>query len=148
RATDIDVFNGHGVRHIRSGRSFLERIQVGHYQIDWIDGQLLQSLHILRIISPRQKSAVNIWMERLHASAEYLRKSGQFGHIRDRQASLAKSTRRTAGRNQCDALLVQSLREGHERRLVEDGDQRPTDGHEVLRRWKIFRVYHENQNSI
>src|SRR5690606_34974663 len=77
RATDIDVFNGHGVRHIRSGRSFLERIQVGHYQIDWIDGQLLQSLHILRIISPRQKSAVNIWMERLHASAEYLRKSGQ-----------------------------------------------------------------------
>ena len=60
---------------------FLEWIEIHDHQVDRLDPMLLHLALMALVGAPREDSAVNFRMQRLHASVEHL---GQAGEILDR----------------------------------------------------------------
>ena len=86
RPANVDVFNrviqaavGHGYRG-------LERVQIDHQHIDGVDAVVLQGLHVLRHITPRQQAAVHFGMQGFHATIEHFCKPSDLGHFAHRQS--------------------------------------------------------------
>ncbi len=80
-------------------------------------------LPVSGISAPKQNSAVNFRMQRLHAPAQHFRPSGQFGHVAYGDSRIAQQPRRPSGRHNFNFQRSQLPRKFHQPRLVVDADQ-------------------------
>src|SRR5207247_1095476 len=66
-----DAFAGHRLH---------ERIEIAAQDVDLVEPVLPQRIHVLRPVSPSEKTSVDAWVKSLDASVHHLREAGQVGH--------------------------------------------------------------------
>ena len=89
RTADIDVFDGHRQSHIRFQNGFLEGVEVDGHDVDGLDPQLLQLVHVFRFFSHRQDPAVDCRVEGLDSAVQAFRESGHIGDPHDFYAAFS-----------------------------------------------------------
>jgi hypothetical protein len=129
RAADIDVLDRLVERRAFGDRRF-ERIEIAHQQVDAFDAVCLHCFGMIRNITQCQQSAMNLRVQRLHASVHHLRRTRNLGNIRNGQSGVAQRLRRAAGRDQRRAVFRETLREIDQTGLVGNGKQRAANGAE------------------
>ncbi len=93
---------------------------------------LLQRGDMLRQVAPRQDAGMDFRLQRFDAAVKHLRKAGVIGHFGDnRHTIVGEQFCGAAGGQDCDAQLLQSLREFQYAGFVGDADQCLFDGSHV-----------------
>ncbi len=124
-SADVDLLDQRGVIEVALRRGLLEAIQVHHHQAEGIDTQFRELLAVRGVSEVRQHPAVDARMERLDTAVEHLRRTGDLGHVGDRQSGLAQGPCGATGGDQLEAAIDEAARELREAGLVGDGEQRP-----------------------
>jgi hypothetical protein len=117
---DIDILHRFGVVGSGSHRR-LERVEVHDQQVDRGDPVRLGRGHVARIVTQRQKPAVDLRVQRLDAPIHHLGKPGNLCHVADGDPGLAKRARGPAGGEQFDPAIRQPLRQFDQPGLVGHG---------------------------
>ena len=118
RPADVDVLDRVFECAIRLRDRRGERIEIHHHQIDRIDA--MRAHHFIVDVATSQQSAVNLRMQRLHATIHDFRKAGvrrHFGHL---DAILFEQRGGAARRENRDAPLLQCTSEIDEAVFVGD----------------------------
>jgi hypothetical protein len=98
---DVDILNDFvatGAPH--EGR--FERIEIDDDEVDRRDSMLLHRRCVPGIVAHSEKSAVHLWMERLHPPIHHLREAGNVTNVTHFGAAFAQFRRGASGRNQLD----------------------------------------------
>src|ERR1700688_1663232 len=75
-----------------------------------------------------QNPTVNFRVQRLHATAEHFRPTGQVGYVAHRNCCFAQEPRRTPCRDNFDSERRELARKFDDASLVIHADERPLDG--------------------
>ena len=130
RSADVDVLDAFVIDGALRRRR-LERVQIHHDQIDRRDAMLRHLCHMFRQIAPPKDAAVDLRHERLHPTVEDFGKTAVFGHLGDRDASVAQRSRRSSGGQDCDPRGRQRRGERHEPCFVGHGNQRAANSDDI-----------------
>ena len=84
---DIDVLQGI-VETRPAAHGLDERVQVACHQIDGVDAVLLELGRVIGGVTTSQKATIHLGVQGLDSPVQYLRESGQVGHLRYGQPSL------------------------------------------------------------
>ena len=125
-AADVDLLDalvGAGAAHHGLG----ERVQVRHHQVERLDPEVGQLLHVGLEPAVGEDAGVHLGVQRLHPAVEALGEAGQVLDLGHRQAELLDQRGGAAGGDQRHAGLVEAAHEVLEPGLVIDGHQRPLD---------------------
>ena len=80
RATDVDILDAVVIGGAL-GHGGLERVKVDHQQVDHLDAMGFHRGQVLGIVAQRQKPAMHLGMQGLHAAVHHLGEAGHFGHV-------------------------------------------------------------------
>ena len=128
RAADIDLLHAL-LRRGAAGGGLLERVQVGHEQLERGDLTLAELLAVRGLPHVGEQPGVHRRMEGLDPAVEALGKAGQVLHPGHRHARGTDRRRGAAGADDLDPGTGQCLRQPGQPGLVVDADQRPPDGY-------------------
>ena len=84
---------------------------------------VLQCLHVLGQVMPRQQAAVHFGVQGFHTAVQHFRKPGDFGHFGHGQTLLGQQLGGAAGGDEAHAQGVQITREFDDAGFVRDGDE-------------------------
>ena len=127
RTADIDVLDGLLLAHPGVGDRLFERIEVHANEVDRLDPLVLERLHVVGQVPPRQQRRVQPWVERLDPSAKDLRRAGELRDVGHLESRVAQRRGRAARGQDLDIEVAQRPGEVHDARLVGDGDKRALD---------------------
>ena len=122
-ATNVDVFNRVVQAAIGLGHGGFKRVEVDHQQVDGFNAVVLQRLHVLRQVAPRQQAAVHFGVQGFHTAIEHFGKAREVGHFTHRQTLRTQQLRGAPGGNELDAKRVQGLGELHHIGFIGHGNQ-------------------------
>ena len=123
RAADVDHLDDLGLGRVGQLRDPRERVQRDADEVDEVDLLLLESLHVLVELAPREDAGMDARVERLDAAAQHLGSHGDRLHGGDGQAGLGQERRGASGRDELPAELGEAARELVDAFLVVDADQ-------------------------
>ena len=123
RAADVDVLDGFLHCDVRPGHRLLERIKIHHDQVNRLDPVFFHLRLVAGIAAQIEQTAVNLRMQRLHATGEHFRESGVIAQFDDGQAGLPQSPGGAAGGNQFHFRRDQRLRQRDEPGLIVNRDE-------------------------
>ena len=109
----------------------LERVEVGHQQIDRRDLVLLHLGDVFRQVAPAQQAAMDLRHQCLDAPVEDFGKAGMGGHINHRDAGITQRLGRAAGGEDLDPAGRQRAGEINQAGLVGHRHQGTADGNDI-----------------
>ena len=125
-AANVDIFDrGVEIRTARHGG--LERIEIHHQEIDWGNPMGLHGGHMFGLATHREQTAVNVWMQGLHAAVHHLGAAGDLGDVDDVEPRFAQGLGRPARGHERHAVLGERLGEINDASLVADGKEGSRD---------------------
>src|SRR6185312_6226030 len=104
-----------------------ERVEVGHDEVERLDAELGQLLHVGVQASVGEDAGVHLRVQRLDPAVEALGEAGEVLDPGDGQAERLDAGGRASGGDQLDAGSRKALHQLVETRLVVDGDQGAPD---------------------
>lgn len=99
-AADVDVLDRLLGRDALPRDRLAERIQIHRDEIDRLNSMLGDCRHVLGNIAPREQSAVNRGVQRLHSAVHHLREARDFADVDRLEAGGAQRSGRAARRNE------------------------------------------------
>src|SRR5262245_18017691 len=126
---DIDLLDRLLARHAGPSYGLDERIERADHQVDGRDAVLLERGQVLGHVLAGQDPAVDLRMQRLHATVEYLGESGRLRYVDDPDTGVADELGGAAGRDDLHAEGGEPPGELDDPGLVMNADQRPPDFH-------------------
>ena len=125
-AADVDLLDAPLRRGAGRDRR-LERVQVGHQELERLDPELPQLRLVLGVRGIREQARVHPGVQGLHPAVQAFGEAGQLLHAGDRHPGRADPGRGAAGGYDLDAGRVQAGRQLLQAGLIEDADQRTAD---------------------
>ena len=138
RPADVHVLGGHRVRRVRRGHGVGERVEVDDHEVERDEAVVGHRLHVLRVVALVEDAAVDGRVQRFYPSAEDFGCARDGGHVRHVQPRVPKRLRRSARRDEFDAVPGEALGERDEARFVEHRQQGAADGRAVGRRRQVL----------
>ena len=130
RATDVDHLHDLGV--IRAGRHGVgERVEVADDEVDRRDVELVELVEVVLLGPVGEDPGVDLRVQRLDPAVEALREAGDVLDPGHRHAAVGDALGGRPGRDDLDALLVQTGGEPLDPGLVEHAHERTADGGDV-----------------
>ena len=125
RPADVDQLDGVLLGDALARDAVLERIEVDADDVEGLELVLRERRSVLGQVAPGEDGRMDAGVKRLDPAAEHLGEPGHVLDARDGEPLVLEEPRRAAARDQLEAELGQSLREGAEPGLVVDGEERP-----------------------
>ena len=123
RSADVDHLDRFGVGDAGTRDRALERIEVDRHQVEALDAVLGEGRAVRGLGAVGEDAAVDLRMQGLDPTVEYLRETGDFGDPGDRQAGCLEVLLRAAGRDELEAEPGEAASELGEAGLVGDGEE-------------------------
>ena len=105
---------------VRLRHGFFKWIEIDDHQVDRLDVVLLHLALMVLVGAPRQDAAVNLRMQRLHASIEHLGQAGEILDGSDFHPGRFQSRGRASGRDYFNAMPLERRGKIRKTRLVRD----------------------------
>ena len=128
-----DVFDQLCRSQLFFGRRGFEGVQIHHHQVDRHNSMSSNRFAVIRSLAAIKKAAMDLGVQRLHATPQHLRPAGQLGNVAHRHSGVTQELRGAARGNDFNTQRHERARELRNTRFVVNTDQRPFDGQACLR---------------
>ena len=129
-ATDVDILDRFGQRHIRFGDRLFKWVKVNDQKIDRLEALVASLLFMFRVASLVEQAAVHTRVQSFHPSFQHLGEPRETGNLADRDLFLTQEFRRATGGNNIDTLFFESAGEVGNASLVGNGNKGADDFHQ------------------
>src|SRR5205823_3515349 len=129
RPADVDVLDRLGQGHVRFLDGLLERIEIYHDQIDWLETTFPRFGFVFGVAAFVKQTAVDARVQSFDPAFEHFGKRSETGDVADRDLFFPKQVGCAPGRNDVDTLSLETARKFGDAGFVGNGNERADDFH-------------------